>query len=146
MGLMENLTLENIVSVLALLGIGGIFGNYFRILWERKNSALLQKQEFKEVRYKCIILLLLAYIDFEKNKLHLHRHGRDDINNIQDLKDELLTEWNNMILFASEDVLSGMKQFLEKPSYEQFMNIAIDMRKDLWGWNISIDNIKRLIK
>ncbi|OGS23332.1 MAG: hypothetical protein A2252_09630 [Elusimicrobia bacterium RIFOXYA2_FULL_39_19] len=138
------MTLENVASTLALLGIGGLLGTYFRILWERKNSALLQKQEFKEVRYKCVIILLLAYLDFEKSKTHLHRQGRENINTLQDLEDELLTEWNNMILFASEEVLFAMKQFLKNPSYEKFIHIAINMRKDLWGGSISLKSILKM--
>ncbi len=34
---------ENIVSVISLLGVGGLLGAYFRILWERNNAILLQK-------------------------------------------------------------------------------------------------------
>ena len=51
------MNIENALTILGLLGVGGLLGTYFRILWERKNSALLQKQEFKETRYKCIIIL-----------------------------------------------------------------------------------------
>jgi len=29
------MTLENIISVVSLLGIGGLLGAYFRVLWER---------------------------------------------------------------------------------------------------------------
>lgn len=132
------MTFESVISVLALLGIGGLLGNYFRILWERRNTALLQKQEFKEVRYKCIIILMFSCLDFDKNKNMLQKHGREYINNMQDLKDELIMEWNNMILFASEDVLFTMQQFIESPSHEKFREVAINMRKDLWGGKISL--------
>ncbi|MGI6240906.1 MAG: hypothetical protein BWY44_00099 [Candidatus Omnitrophica bacterium ADurb.Bin292] len=55
------MTLENIISVVSLLGIGGLLGAYFRVLWERNNAIL--KQDYKKVRYKCIIILALAYLD-----------------------------------------------------------------------------------
>jgi len=137
------MTLENIISVISLLGIGGLFGTYFTILWERKNTFLLQKQEFKEKRYKCVILLLDAYLDFEKNRPKLHRHGRDDIKNKEDLKDELTTEYKNMILFASKEVLGKMNKFLINPSQSKFIDIAIAMRKDLWGGRIKSGSIKK---
>ena len=125
------MSFKNIASVITLLGLGGLLGTYFRILWERKNTALLQKQEFKEVRYKCIIILLLAYLDFPKNKPMLQMHGREYLRTIENLKDELILEWNNMILFASEDVLITMHNFLNNPSRNGFRNIAVAMRKDL---------------
>ena len=135
---------ENIISILGLLGIGGILGNYFRILWERKNTTQLQKQEFKETRYKCIILLLLSYLDFDKNKPMLQQHGREYIKTKDDLKDELVTEWNNMILFSSEEVLLKMHEFIHKPSQDCFKKVALAMRKDLWGGKISTDNLEKL--
>lgn len=138
------MTFENIASVVALLGLGGLLGTYFRIMWERKNTALLQKQEFKEARYKCIIILLLAYLDFKKSKPMLHLHGREYINSIEDLKDELILEWNNMILFASEEVLITMNNFIDHPSYDNFRNIAVAMRKDLWDGKVTFKRIDKL--
>lgn len=137
------MTFENIASVITLLGIGGLLGTYFRILWERKNAALIQKQEFKEVRYKCIIILLLSYLDFDKNKPMLHKHGREYIQNKQDLKDDIVMELNNMILFASEEVLIAVQQFIEGPSQQCFYEVAVAMRKDLWGGKISIDKLNK---
>lgn len=132
------ITVENVISVLALLGIGGILGTYFRILWERRNAALLQKQEFKETRYKCIILLMYGAVDFEKQKPMLGQHGRD-FETLEELLDELKTEWHNMILFASDDVLRRTHAFIKSPSQEAFRMSAFAMREDLWGGRLTKD-------
>lgn len=50
---------------------------------------------------------------------------------------ELKTEWNNMILYASDEVLLKSHVFLNKPSHENYKKLAIEMRKDLWGGKIS---------
>lgn len=71
------MTIEHAIAALGLLGVGGILGTYFRVLWERRNTALLQKQEFKETRNKCIIMLMHSVLDFEKNKVMLRQHGRN---------------------------------------------------------------------
>jgi hypothetical protein len=130
------MNLENVISVLALLGIGGVLGTYFRILWERQNVALLQKQEFKETRYKCIILLMLSFTDFEKQKVMLNAHGRN-FQSIEELKDELIMEWHNMLLFASDEVLTTSHEFINNPTQESFQKVALAMRQDLWGGKIS---------
>jgi hypothetical protein len=135
---------ENVSTILGLLGLGGALGTYLRVLWERKNSVLLQKQEFKEVRYKCIIILSLSLLDFDKNKYLLHQNKREYIKTPQDLISELKIEWNNMILFASEEVLLSMHAFIKNPSTECYRRMAIDMRKDLWGGKISSKNIENL--
>ena len=121
------MNLENVVTILGLLGLGGLLGNYFRILWERQNKALLQKQEFKETRYKCIIVLLMCYMDFDKNKQMLHLQGRSYIESIDDLKYDLKLEWNNMILYGSAEVLETTYDFLSNPSEPSFRNVALAM-------------------
>jgi hypothetical protein len=130
------MTIENAIAALSLLSIGGLLGNYFRILWERKNSALLQKQEFKETRYKCIIMLMLGALDFEKSKPALNKHGRNFITR-DDLLDELEAEWHNMILFASDEVLTGTHEFISDPTHETYRKASLAMRKDLWGGKLS---------
>ncbi|MFH1094072.1 MAG: hypothetical protein V1739_07995 [Candidatus Omnitrophota bacterium] len=138
------MNLENVSTILGLLGLGGILGTYFRILWERRNSALLQKQDYKEVRYKCIIILAMALLDFEKNKFLLHQNNREYIKTPKDLIGELKIEWNNMILFASDEVLTAMHEFINDHSQNTFRKFALAMRKDLWGGKISLKNLEKL--
>lgn len=139
------MNIENILSVLALLGVGGILGHLFRILWERRSSELLKRQEFKETRYKCIIMLALILLDFEKNKQILHLHERGYIKNKEDLIYELKLEWNNMILYASEEALEKTYSFIQNPSQDSFYKVALAMRKDLWGGKISLKGFEDLI-
>lgn len=124
------------ISVLGLLGVGGVCGTFFRILWERKNAALLQKQEFKVVRYKCLILLMYGYLEYKDNKDFLIIQ-RPDISSKEKLFLELKTEWHNMILFASDEVLVATHNFIEKPTPENFKKSALAMRKDLWEGKLS---------
>lgn len=128
--------IEDIVKVVGLLGLGGLIGTYFRILWERRNTALIQKQEFKETRYKCIILLMHGALDFDKNKPMLNQHGRN-FQSIDELIDEIKAEWHNMILYASEEVLSESHAFIKNPSQTSFRKVALAMRSDLWGGKVS---------
>ena len=130
------MTFENAVTALGLLGIGGLVATYFRIAWERKKEAQLHKQEFKEERYKCVILLMHAALDFDKHALLL-RQDRPDLSSHEALIDELQTEWHNMILFSSEDVLVAVHRFILSPSVENFRKSAIAMRADLWGGKVS---------
>jgi hypothetical protein len=82
------MNIETALSALGLLGIGGALGTYLRIVWERRNSALLQKQEFKETRYKCVIMLMYTALDFEKRGNGLKQFGRN-FHSHEDVIDEL---------------------------------------------------------
>ena len=69
--------MESLIKIVGLLGIGGLISSYLTILWQRKNSEEKAKQEYKETRYKCIVLLMRALIEFEKYKKMLIKHGYD---------------------------------------------------------------------
>ena len=138
------MNVENVFNVLAPLFIGGFIVHYVHVLWDRKSRQLLKKQEFKETRYKCIIIFMLSLLDFEKNKQMLHLHGRQYINNKEDLIYDLKLELNNMILFASDEVLKRMKDFIQSPSQESFYKVAIGMRRDLWGGKISLIDLENI--
>jgi hypothetical protein len=130
------LTVENVLSALGLLGIGGALGTYFCIVWERKNSAQLQKQAFKDTRYKCIIMLMSTLLDFDKRSGGLEKFGRD-FKSQEQLIDEIKAEWHNAFLFASDEVLEDMHAFIKEPSAKSFKKSALSMRKYLWGGKLS---------
>lgn len=132
------MNLESVLSMLGLLGIGGVIGTYFRIQWERRNTALLQKQEFKETRYKCLIMLMWACLDFDKRGAGLEQYGRN-FKSVDDIIDELRAEWHNAILFASDEVLQAMHDFIKQPTIDHFKRSALAMRKDLWGGKLSAE-------
>lgn len=62
---------------------------------------------------------------------------RPDLNSKEKLFLELKTEWNNMILYASDEVLLKSHAFINNPSHGNYKKLAISMRKDLWGGKIS---------
>lgn len=128
--------INEIIPILSLLGLGGIAGAFFNSIWERKKTISLQKQEYKETRYKAIILLMYGFLEYKDSSDFLIIH-RPDLNSKEKLFLELKTEWNNMILYASDEVLLKSYAFLNKPSHENYKKLAIEMRKDLWGGKIS---------
>jgi hypothetical protein len=128
---------QTILGALGLLGIGTAVGSFFTKRWELSNTIKLQQQEFKFGRYKVIILLMYSALDFEKEKDKLKQHHRN-FETLDELLDELKAEWHNMILFASDRSLKKTKAFIKSPTYQNFCDAAIALRKDLWGSKTSI--------
>lgn len=112
------MTIENVLSALGLLGLGGALGTYLRIVWERRNTALLKNQDFKDKRYKCMIMLMYTALDFGKRGEGPEEFGRN-FQSPEDVIDELKAEWHNAILFASE-ALSELEVVKEMPHWEIF--------------------------
>jgi len=46
----------------------------------------------------------------------------------------------NSILFASDDVIKAMAEFVINPTHISFIKTASAMRKDLWGVNSKISD------
>lgn len=105
----------------------------FQFWNEKAKKENEKRQEFKDVRYKAIIILMFSALNFDKNKPMLHSHGRTSLNTIDDLVDELDAEWKNMILYANDNVVKAMGAFVQAPSLENFWSTTIEMRKDLYG-------------
>lgn len=136
------MTINEILPILSLLGIGGIIGAFFNSIWERNKTISLQKQKYKETRYLAIILVMYGFFEYKESSDFLIIH-RPDLNSKEKLFLELKTEWNNMILYASDDVLLKSHIFINNPSQETYKKVAIAMRQDLWGGKINrkIENL-----
>src|SRR5579863_6545087 len=125
-----------VVSVFTALGVGGLLGAFVQHRFERQKQIRGQEHELKQRRYSCILILMLTQLDPEALR-HTHEH-RPDLRNMQDVEKELCTEMLNGILFASDDVVRSMAEFIGRPDYEAYVKTAASMRKDLWGRDTSI--------
>jgi hypothetical protein len=125
------MTIEN-AAVLGLLGIGGLISGYFTLLWQRRSTDLAKKQEYKETRYKCIILLMHGCLDFERSRGELQKYGYS-IDTVDDLTALLRAEHINSFLYASDDFIRSLSEFIQTPTETSLVKAALNIRKDLWG-------------
>lgn len=131
------MTLEAVLAIIGALGLGALIPKLFEVYSDEQKNKQQSRHEFKQVRYKAIILLMYAYLDFDKrNKFLLSQNrnfrGRDE------LKEELLTEWTNMVLYASDSVILAMRSFIEQPIENNFIAVSLAMRKDLYNVKTSL--------
>jgi len=123
--------MENLISIIGLLGLGGLISSYFTLLWQRKHEDTKARQEYKETRYKCIVLLMKALIEFEKYKGMLVKHGYD-ISSKNDLIDLLKDEQLSAVLYASKGFIKSLGSFINNPNKNTLVYAVIEMRRDLW--------------
>lgn len=132
-------------SLLALLGIGAIINSlviYSLNVKKRKREA---NQDFKEKRYKAILILAYSrvFYSISANSLKLHR---PDIASWDKLQEELFLEWQNMLLYANDAVIIAMRDFLQKTDFETLSVLCIEMRKDLYGLKTKLKPTDLLVK
>ncbi|WP_291907236.1 hypothetical protein [Chitinophaga sp. CB10] len=123
---------QEIISAIGLVGLGGMLQSGINYLLNKKELKSQAQHEFKNTRYKALILLANAMLDFDKHQKELKKHGRDFTAKAQ-LLDELIIERDNMILFASDKVILSLSAYIRNPTREGYYELAISMRKDLYG-------------
>jgi hypothetical protein len=126
------MTADQIITAIGFIGIGGILKIGFDYMMSTKKAKRDAQQLDKEKRYKAIILLCYAMVNFEREKTTLIVN-RPDIQSIERLKNELNAELINMLLYASTRVIMYMKAFISNPNNESLISLAITMRRDLYG-------------
>jgi hypothetical protein len=140
--------IQTIVSVLGLLGVGGIIGSYLQHLWNQKRETELRIQSLNENKYRSTLVFMRCVLKpANVNQFHIDDPNMQILKNKEEVKKYAmikLTEfYYNSILYASDDVLKKLKQFINKPSESKFMETAIAMIKDLWkkGTNIELKTL-----
>lgn len=123
---------EQVLAVLGLIGIGGIIQALVSYIIGSRKKKSDAKQELKETRYKAILLLCYAFVNYEREKTTLVIN-RPNITSKDELLNELNVEWVNMSLYASDNVILKMKQLLEKQTHDCYNALIVEMRRDLYS-------------
>ncbi len=125
-------TVSIIISTIAALGIGGILGGYVRSWSEHRREIKEHEHQLKQTRYGCILILMLTQLNPEEGLIKA-KQFRQDLKNADDVKKEIETELLNAVVFAGDEVISSLSEFIRNPDYSAFVRVAIAMRRDLWG-------------
>lgn len=132
------MTIEVAISLLTAIGLGSILGAFFQSRFEQQKQVKEQEHDLKHRRYSAILILLLTKLDPKKGLVKT-RAIRPDLQNLADIEKEIETEFLNSILFASDDVIRALADFIQNPNHSSYIKVATAMRKDLWGKKTSIN-------
>jgi len=128
---------ETILAVLGILGIGTLITTSLAYILEKRKQIRFSEQQLKETRYKIIIAKMgvcmnpryLKHIRFQPEKPELDS---------EDIKKELEMEWYNSWLFASDEVIKTLKNFVGEPNHINYGKTILAMRRDLWNTKTSL--------
>ncbi|WP_415326087.1 hypothetical protein [Chryseobacterium sp. MMS23-Vi53] len=129
---------KDIIDTVALIGIGGLLKSAFDYFYVEKRKRKDQsRHEFKELRYKAILILCHSLLDYETSIEKLSNH-RPDIQSKEELIKEIELEWFNMALYASDTVILATKKFILSNSHENLTNMILAMRRSLYDIKSSL--------
>ena len=125
---------EEIVAILGIVGIGGIVATSLTYVYEKRKQTKFREQELKETRYKIIIAKMGVLLDpkYIENIIFQTKKEEETINS-EWVKNELEAEWFNSWLFASDEVVNNLKEFIHDPNQINYGRTVLAMRRDLWN-------------
>ncbi|MFA5162819.1 MAG: hypothetical protein WC421_11330 [Elusimicrobiales bacterium] len=133
---MENTVLQIIVVLLTAFG-GGFFGAYFQSRFQHKKEVEEDIHQLKRKRYGSILIQMLTILDPERGLAKVQQF-REDLKNVEDFKEEVKTEMLHSILFANDEVIRAMAEFVKNLNHASYIKTVSAMRKDLWGKDTAI--------
>lgn len=126
------------IGLVAGLGIGTAITAWIQHILKSKEESRQSQRKDLEARYRVIVLLMYAVVDFESNKATL-RINRPDLKAKEDVLGDLKAEWYNMMLFASQNTLDRLQDFITAPDLNNLVATAQSMRVDLGRGSFSVD-------
>jgi hypothetical protein len=139
-----NSILTNLVPLLTAIGLGGLLGAYFQARFQRRAQIGEHEHELKQKRYSCILILMLTKLN-PMVGLAKTRAIRPDLKTTDDIDDELSTELLNGFVYANDEVLRSLAEFIRTPNHQSFVRASVAMRKDLWGKRVSDEESLQII-
>ncbi|MDP3765935.1 MAG: hypothetical protein Q8R04_05465 [Nanoarchaeota archaeon] len=138
------MNIETIISVLGLLGIGGIIGSYLQHLWNQKRETESKIQNINEKGYRSTLIFMRCVLKPENlNQFHIEDQNMTKLKSREEIREyakaKLMEFYYADVLYAPDDVLIKIRQFMKNPSEINFVKTAIAMRKDLWKKKTKID-------
>jgi hypothetical protein len=118
--------------LLSGLGVGGLIGAYAKSLLDQRQLRFSKVFDFKEVRYKAIMILMWVAMHPDDHEFAMLKQHRPQIVGVAELDRELQLEYHNAMLYASDDVLEGLSIFMEQKDIAAWKAVTRAMRDDLY--------------
>jgi len=147
--------IQIIISVFSLLGIGGAIGYFVKYFLLQKDKIKNEIRILNEEKYRTTLIFMRVMLNpssikhfcFSSQRDESYLRSAKDAGEIIDYcKDRLVEYYYHSFLYASDDVISGIKEFIDNPVEDNFVNVANLMRKDLWGKSKIINKKNKLCK
>lgn len=121
-----------VALVLSSLGVGGLLGAFAKAVLDKRQLKFSKVFDYKERRYQAIVILMWVAMNPSEHELSMLKRHRPELVDNDGLDRELELEYHNMMLYASNRVLSSFKAFLGEKNLANWQAVTRAMKKDLY--------------
>ena len=127
--------------------IGGILATLLKSYLDKRNQVELNKQKINEDKYKSLLIFMACALDVNKKK-YFTLNEQVSNSTEQDYLNQIKEYYYHSILYSSDKVILNLKKFIENPNKDNYVNVAKEMRNDIWGskTKLTFEQIKLLDK
>ncbi|MFH1662134.1 MAG: hypothetical protein ABIA02_03490 [Candidatus Falkowbacteria bacterium] len=134
--------IQTIFSILGLLGVGGIAGSYIQYMLNQKGDITKEVRILNENKYRSILVLMRCILDpVAVNQFNFSNKDEINLNKIIDDKEKIITYaksklkeyYYHSFLYASDNVINEIENFIKNSNEDNFIKTANAMRKNLWN-------------
>jgi len=134
--------IQTILSILGLLGIGGIVGSYIQYALNQKGDITKEIRILNEDKYRSILVFMRCILDptavnqfgfSNKDEINFNQIKEDPDKIIIYAKSKLKEYYYHSLLYASDNVINEIANFIRTSNEDNFIKAANAMRKDLWN-------------
>lgn len=132
------------ISIAVIGALAAIVSAYLTNLWGRHKETELRMQNLNEEKYRTVLVWMRCLLEPE-NADQFSFEGKNDLRHytLEEIKEravrQLKERYYNSTLYASDEVVVGIKRFLSNPTEENFFRVSSAMRKDLWKTKTKLD-------
>jgi len=134
--------IQTILSILGLLGIGGIVGSYIQYALNQKGDITKEIRILNEDKYRSTLVFMRCILDptavnqfgfSNKDEINFNQIKEDPDKIIIYAKSKLKEYYYHSLLYASDNVINEIANFIRTSNEDNFIKAANAMRKDLWN-------------
>jgi|SRR5579863_1935214 hypothetical protein len=134
-----------IITALISAVIGGIVATVLKSHFDKQNSVEMSHKEIIKDNYKSLLIFMACALDIEKRR-YFSLHEQVPNKTSQDYLNQLEEYYYHSVLYSTDRVIIALKLFINNPSKQAYINVAKEMRKELWSKTTKLDYSELILR
>lgn len=119
--------------------IGGSAVALVQSILDKRKQIELSFNKLMEDKYRSLLIFMACALDISKRK-YFSLNEQTPNKTSQDYLKQIREYYYHGLLYSSDEVILSLKQFINKPTKQNYIKTALAMRKELWNKRTKLAN------
>jgi len=117
--------------------VGGVIVAILQYFLDKRKEIDLGLNRIMEDKYRSLLVFMACALDIKKRR-YFNLNEQTPNKTQKDYLNQIREYYYHGVLYSPDEVIIALKKFILKPSKENYLKTAIEMRKDLWNKNTKL--------